>query len=268
MDALRSDGDIHCKTLWISDVHLGNIHSKAENLLQLLKRVHCEKLYLVGDIVDVWSMHRKVYWPEPHNAVLRELLKKSRSGVEVIYVPGNHDQNFREFCGSQFGNVTLHERTLHTTGDGRRFLVIHGDELDFAVRYSRINRWIGDVAYDTVMVLNRLLNHWRAFTGRPYWSLAGWLKSHVAQAEQAINAFQDAAVKLAAEEGYDGIICGHLHHPIVKRYGDVLYCNDGDWVENCTALVEDSQGQLQLITAVCSNAGASNLVVAAVPGSV
>ncbi len=264
MDALRPDGDVYCETLWISDVHLGNIHSKAEHLLQLLKRVHCKRLYLVGDIVDVWSMHKRVYWPEAHNAVLRQLLKKSRSGVEVIYVPGNHDQNFREFCGSRFGNVVIKERAEHITGDGRRFLVIHGDELDFAVRYSRINRWIGDFAYDTVMMLNRLLNHLRAFTGRPYWSLAGWLKSHVAQAEAAIQAYQDAAVRLTRDEGYDGIICGHLHHPVVKQYDDVLYCNDGDWVENCTALLEDSQGQLHLVKAVSSSASVDNLVLAAV----
>lgn len=263
MNASHTDGRIECETLWISDVHLGSVHSKAEFLLQTLKRVQCRKLYLVGDIVDVWAMHRRVYWPETHNAVLRELLKKSRSGVEVIYVPGNHDQNFREFCGSQFGNVTLRERAVHTTADGRRFLVIHGDELDFAVRYSRINRWIGDVAYDTVMMLNRMLNHFRAWTGRPYWSLAGWVKSHVAQAEQAIRAYQQAAVKLAGESGYDGIICGHLHHPVIQRYGDVLYCNDGDWVENCTALVEDAQGELRLIKAISLDARASELLLAA-----
>ncbi|MFV8818647.1 UDP-2,3-diacylglucosamine diphosphatase [Haliea sp. E17] len=263
MNALNAEGRIDCETLWISDVHLGSVHSKAEYLLQMLKRVNCKKLYLVGDIVDVWAMHRRVYWPEAHNAVLRELLKKSRSGVEVIYVPGNHDQNFREFCGSQFGNVTLRERVVHTTADGRRFLVIHGDELDFAVRYSRINRWIGDIAYDTVMMLNRLLNHFRAWTGRPYWSLAGWLKSHVAQAEQAIKAYQQAAVKLAIESGYDGIICGHLHHPVVQQYGDVLYCNDGDWVENCTALVEDAQGELRLVKAISLDARATELVLAA-----
>ncbi|TGD75775.1 UDP-2,3-diacylglucosamine diphosphatase [Mangrovimicrobium sediminis] len=263
MNAQRPDGHIDCETLWISDVHLGNVHSKAEHLLQLLKRVHCKKLYLVGDIVDVWAMHRRVYWPEAHNAVLRELLKKSRAGVEVIYVPGNHDQNFREFCGSEFGNVSLRERAVHTTADGRRFLVIHGDELDFAVRYSRINRWIGDIAYDMVMMLNRMLNHLRALSGRPYWSLAGWLKSHVAQAEQAINAYQQAAVKLAADTGYDGIICGHLHHPVVKQYDQVLYCNDGDWVENCTALVEDARGQLHLIKAVSLDARVSELILAA-----
>jgi len=263
MNALRPDGHIDCETLWISDVHLGNIHSKAEYLLQLLRRVHCKRLYLVGDIVDLWSMHRRVYWPEAHNAVLRELLKKSRSGVELIYVPGNHDQSFREFCGSQFGNVTLRERAVHTTADGRRLLVIHGDELDFAVRYSRINRWVGDIAYETVMMLNRLLNHLRAMTGRPYWSLAGWIKSHVAQAEQAINAYQEAAVKLAADSGYDGIICGHLHHPVMQQYSDVLYCNDGDWVENCTALLEDAQGQLHLVRAMSLDARASNMILAA-----
>jgi UDP-2,3-diacylglucosamine pyrophosphatase LpxH len=264
MEALRPDGKIECETLWISDVHLGNIHSKADCLLQLLRRVQCKRLYLVGDIVDIWSMHRRVHWPEPHNAVLRELLKQSRSGVDVVYIPGNHDQNFREFCGSRFGYVSIRERATHTTRDGRRFLVVHGDELDFAVRYSRLNRWLGDIAYDAVMSLNRVLNRLRALAGRPYWSLAGWLKSHVAQAGQAIDAYQAAAVKLAADQGYDGIICGHLHHPLVKQYGDILYCNDGDWVENCTALVEDFQGELHLVKAIHTDADSQNLILAAV----
>ncbi len=174
MEALKPDGKISCRTLWLSDTHLGNIHSKADYLLEFLQRVDCTRLYLVGDIVDVWSMHRRVHWPEAHNSVLRELMRKSRHGVEVIYIPGNHDMNFREFVGSRFGNVTIRQQCEHRTPDGRRFLVTHGDELDYAVRYSRINRVVGDAAYSLIMALNRLLNHLRQLSGRPYWSLAGW----------------------------------------------------------------------------------------------
>jgi UDP-2,3-diacylglucosamine pyrophosphatase LpxH len=264
MDALRPEGQIHCTALWISDVHLGSSHCKADYLLQLLARVHTRKIYLVGDIVDMWAMSRRVYWPEAHNQVLRQVLKLSLSGIEIIYIPGNHDANFREFCGSEFGHVKIRENAIHVGGDGRRYLVTHGDELDYAVRYSRINRMIGDMAYDGLMVLNRWLNKYRAWTGKPYWSLAGWVKSRVGQAEQAIRAYQEAAVSLARHRGVDGIICGHLHQPLIRRYENTLYCNDGDWVENCTALVEDARGRLRLIQVIGSGAESEQVIFASV----
>ena len=260
MEALNFEGEIHCKTLWISDVHLGSANCKAEYLLQLLDRVRCEKLYLVGDIVDMWAMSRRVYWPESHNMVLRKLLTKSRAGVRIVYIPGNHDMNFREFCGSEFGHVMIKERAIHVTPDGKRMLVIHGDELDYAVRYSRLNRFLGDIAYDGMMCVNRWLNRLRQRFGLPYWSLSGWIKSHVSKAEQAIQAYQDAAVQMTRQKGYDGIICGHLHHPMIADYEGILYCNDGDWVENCTALMEDHQGQLQLIRGIGSQASVKDVV--------
>lgn len=264
MEALQPEGRIHCSTLWISDVHLGSSHCKANELLQLLKRVDTRQIYLVGDIVDVWAMQRRVYWPESHNQVLRQLLKLSKSGIEIIYIPGNHDANFREFCGSEFGHVKIRKNAVHTTADGRRFLVTHGDELDYAVRYSRINRIIGDFAYDALMAFNRWLNKVRAWSGKPYWSLAKWAKSKVGKAEQAIRAYQEAAVKLARHRGVDGIICGHLHYPVIRQYGEIWYCNDGDWVENCTAMVEDAQGQLQLIQAVSTGAREPQVLLATV----
>jgi UDP-2,3-diacylglucosamine pyrophosphatase LpxH len=250
MEALQPDGKLDCRTLWISDVHLGSSNCKAQYLLQLLKRVRCQRIYLVGDIVDVWAMHRRVYWPESHNLVLRQLLSKSRAGVEVFYIPGNHDQNFREFCGNDFGHVKVRKEMVHLCSDGRRMLVTHGDELDYAVRYSRINRVMGDVAYDLLMSVNRWVNRFREWRGQPYWSLARWVKSHVGKAEQAIDAYQQAAVALARQRGFDGIICGNLHFPLIRQYGETLYCNDGDWVENCTAMVEDSSGALRLVQAV------------------
>jgi len=250
MQALPPDGKVRCKALWISDVHLGSVHSKAEQLLQFLDRVECERLYLVGDIVDVWAMQRRVHWPEAHTRVLRRILKFSRHGTEVIYIPGNHDQNFREFCGSEFGEVHIRKEVIHETGQGYRMLVTHGDELDFAVRYSRLNRFIGDIAYDLLMWVNRRVNQVREALGKPYWSLAKWVKVNVSQAEAAIRAYQHAAVNLVRDRGLDGIICGHLHYPLVREIEGVLYCNDGDWVENCTALVEDHAGALHLLRGV------------------
>lgn len=247
MESLNRNKSIKCKTLWISDVHLGSHHSKAEQLLSFLSRVECEQIYLVGDILDVWSMHRRVYWPDTHNRVLSTFMTLAKNGVDVTYVPGNHDENFREFCGAEFGQIKIRRELVHTTKKGLRMLVVHGDELDYAVRYSRINRLLGDFAYDFLMAVNRWLNRFRKMTGKPYWSLAKWIKSNVAQAEKAIIAYQDAAILMARQRGVGGIICGHLHFPVVKQYDDILYCNDGDWVENCTALFEDEAGELHLI---------------------
>ncbi len=263
MEALSFEGEIHCKTLWISDVHLGSANCKAEHLIQLLDRVRCERLYLVGDIVDMWAMSKRVFWPESHNLVLRKLLNKSKAGVEIIYIPGNHDANFREFCGSEFGHVVIKRRHVHVTPDGRRLLVTHGDELDHAVRFSRINRLIGDWAYDTMMIVNRWVNRIRDRMGLPYWSLSGWIKNNVSQAEAAIQAYQAAAVNMVRERGYDGIICGHLHHPVIQQYEDILYCNDGDWVENCTALLEDDAGQLKLLRGISSREERSDVLFVA-----
>ncbi|MEM0954627.1 MAG: UDP-2,3-diacylglucosamine diphosphatase [Pseudomonadota bacterium] len=263
MEALSFEGEISCKTLWISDVHLGSANCKAEHLIRLLDRVRCERLFLVGDIVDVWAMTRRVHWPESHNQVLRKLLNKSKAGVEIIYIPGNHDANFREFCGSEFGNVLIKRRHVHVTTDGRRLLVTHGDELDHAVRYSRLNRIIGDFAYDNMMLVNRWINRIRHYMGLPDWSLSGWVKTNVAQAEQAIQAYQQAAVHMVRQKGYDGIICGHLHYPVIQQYEDILYCNDGDWVENCTALLEDANGQLRLIRGVSTRETIADVVFVA-----
>ncbi|MCR9107215.1 MAG: UDP-2,3-diacylglucosamine diphosphatase [Gammaproteobacteria bacterium] len=263
MQVLGQTEHVYCETLWISDIHLGTRHCRADYLLEVLSRVHCKRLYLVGDIVDVWSMQRRVYWPESHNQVVRDLLGISGTETEVIYIPGNHDMNMREFVGTSVGAVAIEREYVHETRDGRRFLVIHGDELDFATRYRRLNRWLGDAAYSFVMWANTLYNRIGAVCGKPYWSLASWLKTHVSEAARAIEAFQGAAVRTAANRGMDGIICGHLHHPAIMRYGDVLYCNDGDWVENCTALIEDRSGQLRLIQVTAASLEMTDLRVAA-----
>lgn len=260
MKAIRPDDKIHCRTLWISDVHLGSVHSKTEQLLQLLERVHCERLYLVGDIVDLLAMKRRVHWPESHNKVLRRLMKLSRKKVEVIYVPGNHDYAFRTLVNSELGNIQIRRHCVHETLDGQRLLVTHGDELDYAVRYSRLNRLIGDIAYDLLMTLTRWVNRLREWRGQPYWSLAKWVKKNAPQAERAIAAYQMAAINLARDKGFDGIICGHLHYPAIRRHDGITYCNDGDWVENCSALLELEDGQLRLIKGVSHPDSATQMV--------
>jgi UDP-2,3-diacylglucosamine pyrophosphatase LpxH len=238
----------HVKTIFVSDVHLGSRHCKAEVLLDFLKTVRCEQLYLVGDIIDMWAMQKRVHWPQAHNNVLRKFLSLARKGTRITYIPGNHDANFRDFCGAEFGLIDIQRRVEFETEDGRRMLVIHGDELDFAVRYSRLNRWIGDIAYDSLMAINAWINGIRERFGLPYWSLARWAKSNVAQAELAIRRYQDAGRELARREGFDGLICGHLHFPSVSEVDGIVYCNDGDWVENCTALVQDFDGNLSLVS--------------------
>lgn len=267
MQALATNNPLRCRTAWISDVHLGSVHCKAEQLLALLERLECDRLYLVGDIVDVWAMQRRVFWPESHNRVLRKIMQMSQGSTDVVYVPGNHDHNFREFAGSEFGGVQIQRRAVHLTGKGQRMLVTHGDELDYAVRYSGLNRLLGDLGYGLLMWLTRRINELREATGRPYWSLAGWVKTHVAQADAAIRAYQQAAVALAREQGFDGIICGHLHYPALRQYGDILYCNDGDWVENCTALIEEPCGELRLVRGIAQARQPAELLIATEPAA-
>lgn len=249
----QADNKIQCRTVWISDVHLGSPHCKANQLLDFLNKIDCEQLYLVGDIIDLLAMKRRVHWPKTHNRVISKLFKLSRRKTRVTYVPGNHDHAFRMLCNTSLGKIDIRRKLIHETIDGLRLLVTHGDELDHAVRYSRINRVIGDVAYTVLMRLNRWVDRLRLLAGKPQWSLAGWVKSNVAQAERAINAYQLAAIDLAAKKSVDGIICGHLHYPTLRRHRELLYVNDGDWVENCTALIEDHNGKLRLLKALEQN---------------
>ena len=251
MEAIRRDDKIHCRSIWISDVHLGSRHSKAAELLQLFERIEFETLYLVGDIVDLLAMKRRVHWPNTHNKVLREIMKLSRrKGSRVIYVPGNHDYAFRTLVGGALGDMDIKRSVEHVTACGRRLLVMHGDELDYAVRYSKLNRVLGDFAYGALMAANHWVVVLRRLLGWRYWSLAGWVKSHVSQASAAIAAYQDAALRMAREQGFDGVICGHLHYPSLHERDGLIYANDGDWVENCSALIEDKSGQLRLLRGI------------------
>lgn len=240
-----------CRSVWISDVQLGSKYCKAKQLLQFLDRIELEQLYLVGDIVDLLAMKKRVHWPAAHNKVIFRLMKLARrKNSRVIYIPSNHDFAFRSIVKNNLGDIAVHRNFVHQTADGKRLLVIHGDELDYAVRFSKLNRVIGDFACDFMMWSNTKIHQIRDQFGLPYWSLAKWVKGNSKKAEEAIDAYQVAAINMIKNKNYDGIICGHLHYPTIRELDGVRYINDGDWVENCSALIELSDSQIRLIRGV------------------
>ena len=234
------------RTAFISDLHLGTRDCRAGLLLDFLHSVQMETLVLVGDIVDIWSLRRQLHWPQTHNDVLRSILAKAHAGTRVIYVPGNHDELMRDFHGHCFGQLELQREYVHDTARGMRLLVTHGDGFDSAVQYPRWLAAVGSGMYDLTLALNRHVNALRQLFGYPYWSLAAHLKARVGNALEYVQRFESAAAHAAHRRGFDGIVCGHIHRPDMRSLHGVLYCNDGDWVENCTALVEDHSGELEL----------------------
>lgn len=236
------------RTIFISDVHLGFRGCAANYLLDFLQSTECEQLYLVGDIFDVWEMQKKrLYWPREHNEVVKTVLKKAANGTQVIYIPGNHDEVFREFAGSEINGVSIQLNAIHETADGRRFLVTHGDEFDTVVQCSRLVAMLGSRMYDWLLPANFYVNWVRRKLGFPYWSLAAHVKQKVKNAVNYIGNFEEAVAYEAKRQGLDGLICGHIHHAEITNINGVLYCNDGDWVESCTALTERSDGTLELL---------------------
>ncbi len=238
---------LRLRSVFISDVHLGFKGCRAEFLLDFLRRVECEQIYLVGDIIDLWSLQRTFYWPQAHNDVIRTILGKAKHGTRVVYVPGNHDRAFRDHDGLTLGNVEIRLEAIHQTADGRRFLVLHGDEFDSIVRASPLLESVGNHAYAAALRLNRYVNAVRQKLGYPYWSLAAFLKHKVKNAVKYIANFERALAVEARRRGVDGVICGHIHRAEITEIDGILYCNDGDWVESCTTLVEDFAGRLSLL---------------------
>ena len=238
---------LRLRSVFISDVHLGFKGCRAEFLLDFLRRVECEQIYLVGDIIDLWSLQRSFYWPQAHNDVIRTILGKAKHGTRVVYVPGNHDRAFRDHDGLTLGNVEIRLEAIHETADGRRFLVLHGDEFDGIVRASPLLESVGNHAYAAALRLNRYVNAVRQKLGYPYWSLAAFLKHKVKNAVKYIANFERALAVEARRRGVDGVICGHIHRAEITEIDGILYCNDGDWVESCTTLVEDFAGRLSLL---------------------
>lgn len=235
------------RSIWISDVHLGTRGCKARILLDLLKHTRSEHLYLVGDIVDGQQLARSWYWPVAHNDVVQKLLRKARKGTKVVYVPGNHDHCVRTYAGLTFGDVRVERDVVHVTADGRRFWVTHGDQFDHVVHGSKWLALLGDRAYDLALVANVVFNRVRRRMGKPYWSLSAHLKGRVKTVVNFMSGFREKLVEHARSRGLDGVICGHVHRAEIVDFDGVLYCNDGDWVESCTVLVEHHDGRLELV---------------------
>jgi len=235
------------RTVWISDTHLGTPGCNADMLFDFLRSIECQTLFLVGDIVDGWQLRKGWYWPARHNDVIRCILKQARRGARVVYIPGNHDEAFRDYVGLNFGGVELLPEAIHVTADGRRLLILHGDEFDGVVLYAKWLAFLGDHAYTLLLKGNVVVNRVRRLFGLPYWSLAAHLKKRVKNAVQFISGFEEVVARAAADRGADGVVCGHIHSAEVRVFGDVTYYNDGDWVESCTALVEHSDGRMEIL---------------------
>jgi UDP-2,3-diacylglucosamine pyrophosphatase LpxH len=235
------------RTVWVSDIHLGTSGCKADLLVDFLHSIDCETLYLVGDIVDGWRLRKGWYWPAAHNEVVRRILKMARKGTRVVYIPGNHDEMFRDYAGLNFGGVELALEAIHMTADGRKLLIVHGDMFDGVVLYARWLAFLGDQAYTLLLTANKWFNVVRRRLNLPYWSLSSYLKKRVKNAVQYIGAFEDVVAREAIERGVDGVVCGHIHSAELRQFGDITYYNDGDWVESCTALVEAKDGALSIL---------------------
>lgn len=235
------------RTIWISDIHLGTAGCRADALLDFLRTFECSTLYLVGDIIDGWQLRRSWYWPQAHNDVVQKLLRKARKGTRVVFVPGNHDEFARRYVQHNFGGVDVVTECVHTTADGRRLWVTHGDLFDGVIQCARWLAYAGDIAYEFTLKANRHLNALRGRIGLPYWSLSKFLKLKVKRAVSYVCAFEEAVAREVRKRGLDGVVCGHIHHAEMRLIGDVLYCNDGDWVESLTALVEHHDGRLEII---------------------
>jgi UDP-2,3-diacylglucosamine pyrophosphatase LpxH len=235
------------RTIFISDLHLGTPGCQAAALLDFLKAHPSDTLYLVGDIVDGWQLRRKWFWPQSHNDVVQKLLRRARKGCRIIYVPGNHDEFAREFIGHQFGGIEVASEAVHTTADGRQLWIIHGDYFDAVVQCAKWLAYVGDNLYEFTLKLNRHLNSLRARMGLPYWSLSAYLKHKVKSALSYVTDFEVAVAHEARRRGHQGVVCGHIHRAEMRDIQGVLYCNDGDWVESRSALVEHFDGTLELL---------------------
>ena len=237
------------RSIFLSDIHLGTPACQAAALLDFLKAYETEHLFLVGDIVDFWAIHRRgVYWSTDQNTVVQKILKRARHEVKVLFVPGNHDEAVREHAGTSFGNIRVERDYVHTAADGRRYLLIHGDEFDQVTKYHRWLAILGDHAYDMVVRLNRWLSWARRTLGVPgYWSLSGYAKRKVKTAVNFVFDFEDSVLRHARERGVDGVICGHIHSAVIRDQGGIAYINCGDWVDSCTAIVEHESGSMELV---------------------
>jgi UDP-2,3-diacylglucosamine pyrophosphatase LpxH len=236
------------RSIFLSDIHLGTRACQADQLLSFLRHHEAEQIYLVGDIVDFWSLSRGIYWPELHNTFVQKILKRARHDVRVVFVPGNHDEALREYAGTDFGDIRVMREALHVGADGRRYLVMHGDEFDQITRYHRWLAVAGDLGYNFLVRVNVLLSWCRRKLRKPgYWSLAGYAKRRIKGALEFVYGFEEAVAHQARHRQLDGVICGHIHSAVIKDIDGVTYINCGDWVDSCTAIVEHFDGRMELV---------------------
>lgn len=237
----------HVRTLFISDVHLGSKAAKTDFLLDFLREYDADTIILVGDIVDGWRLKRSWYWPQGCNDVVQKLLRKARKGTRIIYIPGNHDEFLRDFPGMHFGGIEVLDRMIYETADNKRYLVLHGDQFDVVVRNARLLAYLGDWAYDMAIAINVVLSAIRRRLGLRYWSFSAWAKLQVKHAVNFMGEFQKVVAEEARRNDVDGVICGHIHHAVMEQMDGIHYINTGDWVESCTAIVENFDGQFELV---------------------
>jgi UDP-2,3-diacylglucosamine pyrophosphatase LpxH len=243
----RDDESFRVRSVWISDLHLGTPGCQAAALLDFLRRVECDTLFLVGDIIDGWQLKRSWYWPQAHNDVVQKLLRKARKGTRVIFIPGNHDEFARKYVEHNFGGIDVADDWIHITADGRRLWITHGDLFDGVVQCARWLAFVGDSLYGFTLRLNRHFNRLRARIGLPYWSLSKYLKLKVKRAVSYVGDFERAVAREARKRQVHGVVCGHIHHAEMREIDGILYANDGDWVESLTALVEHADGRLEIV---------------------
>jgi UDP-2,3-diacylglucosamine pyrophosphatase LpxH len=235
------------RAIWISDVHLGTRHAQVGKLLDFLRDTECDHLYIVGDFIDGWQLRRKWYWADDYNVLIQKLLRKNRKRTRVTFITGNHDEFLEKFFGISFGSVQLVERTIHVAADGRKYLVIHGHQFDGLAHFNRLLDRVGSALYDRILDLNAAVNRVRRTLGFGYWSFASYIKLKAKAAVKYVTDYEDAMIQYGRKTGMAGVICGHIHRPEIRPMGDLVYMNCGDWVENCTALAEDSDGKFTLI---------------------
>jgi UDP-2,3-diacylglucosamine pyrophosphatase LpxH len=234
------------RAAWISDVHLGTRGSNPNALLDFLRDYEFETLYIVGDLIDIWSLRRGIYWPQRHNDVIQKILRKARKGARVVYIPGNHDELVGDFCGT-YGKIDIQRSAIHVTVGGERVLIIHGHELDTVVQNVRWIAFAGDIGYQFLLSLNPLINFIRRRFGRGYWSLSAYAKKRVKDAVSFIGKFEAAVARYAERHQVDAVLCGHIHSAAIRKIGTVNYNNCGDWVETCSALIEQKDGKIEMV---------------------
>jgi UDP-2,3-diacylglucosamine pyrophosphatase LpxH len=245
---------VKVRSIFLSDIHLGTRGCQADRLLDFLREFESDHLFLIGDIIDFWSMGRSIQWSAKQNTVVQKILRRARHGEKVVFIPGNHDEAMREYSGTLFGDILIAFEWLHVTADGKRLLLTHGDQFDQVTRHHRWLAILGDAGYDLLVRLNGWLSWWRRTLGiGGYWSLAGYAKRKVKSAVTFIFDFEDSVIRSVRDRGLNGVVCGHIHSAAIKEVGELLYVNCGDWVDSCTAIVEHLDGRLELVEWRSSN---------------